>query len=167
MKPAQPIYACAVIVGQYALCIVPSNFPPLQLSLHSFILLSIISVVMDNLVSTYSRSAFEDEGYSSDEQQELVQAKPPLSLRFAMPPMANVSSPKLKTCFNQAENYPALCLPPSLDRRPCKSELPHKACPWHNHISIPIPRWHHSSDRLKSHSRQLDCESDGQESHRD
>ena len=59
---------------------------------------------MDSLVSTYSRSAFEDEGYSPDEQQELVQATPPLSLKFAMPPMANVSSFKAEMSFNQAKD---------------------------------------------------------------
>ena len=47
---------------------------------------------MDSLVATFSRPAFEDEGYASDEQQELVQAKPSLSLNFALPPMPNVSS---------------------------------------------------------------------------
>ncbi len=46
---------------------------------------------MDSLVATYSRPAFEDEGYSSEEHQELVQSKPSLSLNFAMPPMRNVS----------------------------------------------------------------------------
>ena len=48
---------------------------------------------MDSLVATYSRPAFEDEGYSSDEQQELVQSKPSLSLNFALPPMPNVRPP--------------------------------------------------------------------------
>ena len=47
---------------------------------------------MDSLVAAYSRPAFEDEGYSSDDQQELVQAKPSLSLNFALPPLPNVMS---------------------------------------------------------------------------
>ena len=46
---------------------------------------------MDDLVATYSRPAFEDEGYSLDEHQELIQAKPSLSLDFALPSMQNVS----------------------------------------------------------------------------
>lgn len=46
---------------------------------------------MDSLVASYSRPAFEDEGYSSEEHQELIQSKPPLSLNFALPPMRNVS----------------------------------------------------------------------------
>lgn len=51
---------------------------------------------MDALVATYSRPAFEDEGYSSDEHQELIQAKPSLCLNFALPPMQNVSYPRAK-----------------------------------------------------------------------
>ena len=46
---------------------------------------------MDSLVATYSRPIFEDEGYASDEQQELISSKPPLSLNFALPPLPNVS----------------------------------------------------------------------------
>jgi len=49
---------------------------------------------MDTFVSTYSRPAFEDEGYSSEENLDLVQATPPLSLKFAMPPMPNVCAPE-------------------------------------------------------------------------
>ena len=49
---------------------------------------------MDALVATYSRPAFEDEGYSLDEHQELTQEKPSLSLDFALPPMRNVSRPQ-------------------------------------------------------------------------
>lgn len=47
---------------------------------------------MDALVAQYSRPAFENEGYSHEEQQELSQATPPLSLKFALPPIAQVSS---------------------------------------------------------------------------
>lgn len=50
-------------------------------------------VEMDAIVAVYSRPAFEDEGYSSDEHQELIQAKPSLSLNFTLPPMRNVSYP--------------------------------------------------------------------------
>ena len=45
---------------------------------------------MDTLVAQYSRPAFHNEGYSQYEQQKLTQATPPLSLRFALPPIANV-----------------------------------------------------------------------------
>lgn len=45
---------------------------------------------MDVLVSQYSRPAFENEGYSQQEQMELSQVTPPLSLKFALPPIANV-----------------------------------------------------------------------------
>lgn len=47
--------------------------------------------VMDLLVAQYSRPAFQEEGYSSQEQQELSETVPPLSLRFAMPPVAKVN----------------------------------------------------------------------------
>lgn len=46
---------------------------------------------MDLLVAQYSRPAFQDEGYSAQEQQELSETVPPLSLRFAMPPIAKVN----------------------------------------------------------------------------
>lgn len=46
---------------------------------------------MDLLVAQYSRPAFQDEGYSAHEQQELSETVPPLSLRFAMPPIAKVN----------------------------------------------------------------------------
>jgi 20S proteasome subunit beta 5 len=45
---------------------------------------------MDTLVSQYSRPAFSNEGYSQDEQQELSQVAPSLSLKFALPPVAQV-----------------------------------------------------------------------------
>lgn len=48
---------------------------------------------MNSLVAQYSRPAFRNEGYSEHEQDEISQTTPPLSLRFAMPPIANVSLP--------------------------------------------------------------------------
>lgn len=46
---------------------------------------------MDLLVAQHSRPAFEDEGYSEQDQRDLSQITPSLSLKFAMPPIANVS----------------------------------------------------------------------------
>lgn len=46
---------------------------------------------MDTLVAQYSRPAFENEGYSQQEHYELSQTLPELSLKFAMPPIANAS----------------------------------------------------------------------------
>lgn len=46
---------------------------------------------MNSLVAQYSRPAYQNEGYSEQEQDEMSQTTPPLSLRFAMPPLANVS----------------------------------------------------------------------------
>ncbi|KAI9775147.1 MAG: Proteasome subunit beta type-5 [Geoglossum umbratile] len=47
---------------------------------------------MDTLVAQYSRPLFENEGPSQEEQFELVQALPPLSLKFALPPIAQPSA---------------------------------------------------------------------------
>ena len=46
---------------------------------------------MDTLVAQYSRPAFEEEGYSQEDQQELARVTPSLSLNFTLPPLANVS----------------------------------------------------------------------------
>ena len=46
---------------------------------------------MDLLVAQHSRRAFEDEGYSEQDQRDLSQITPSLSLKFTMPPIANVS----------------------------------------------------------------------------
>jgi hypothetical protein len=45
---------------------------------------------MDTLVAQYSRPMFEKENYSEEEQMDLYQGAPSLSLRFAMPPIAQV-----------------------------------------------------------------------------
>ena len=45
---------------------------------------------MDSLVAQYTRPPFEDEGDSQADQQEMISTSPPLSLKFAMPPMPNV-----------------------------------------------------------------------------
>ena len=45
---------------------------------------------MDSLVAQYTRPAFTEEGQSHEEQQELMQATPELSLKFALPPVAQV-----------------------------------------------------------------------------
>jgi 20S proteasome subunit beta 5 len=46
---------------------------------------------MDTLVARYTRSPFENEGFSSEEQQDYTDALPTLSLKFALPPIARVS----------------------------------------------------------------------------
>lgn len=45
---------------------------------------------MDTLVSRYARPMFENEGYSQNDQQDLYESVPSLSLKFAMPPVAQV-----------------------------------------------------------------------------
>lgn len=47
---------------------------------------------MDTLVARYTRSPFENEGFSSDEQQDYTDSLPPLSLKFALPPVARPSA---------------------------------------------------------------------------
>jgi hypothetical protein len=56
--------------------------PPLPISFYP---------TMDTLVARYSRSPFENEGSSSDDQHDYTDTLPPLSLRFALPPVARVS----------------------------------------------------------------------------
>lgn len=55
---------------------------------------------MNALVSTYSRPVFENEGYSSEDRQELVQSMPTLSLKFSIPPTPNVTYPELAFRFS-------------------------------------------------------------------
>ena len=45
---------------------------------------------MDSLVSQYSQPAHMEEGQSQDEQLELYSGNPELSLKFALPPVAQV-----------------------------------------------------------------------------
>jgi 20S proteasome subunit beta 5 len=57
---------------------------------------------MDTLVARYSRPMFENEGYAKEQQEELEMAQevPALSLKFAVPPIAQVWPPEsLKTQY--------------------------------------------------------------------
>ncbi|KAH0553439.1 Proteasome subunit beta type-5, partial [Trichoglossum hirsutum] len=47
---------------------------------------------MDTLVAQYTRPLFENEGSSPEEELELIRTPPPLSLRFALPPIAQPSA---------------------------------------------------------------------------
>ncbi len=46
---------------------------------------------MDTLVARYTGSPFASEGFSSEDQQDYADSLPPLSLKFALPPVARVS----------------------------------------------------------------------------
>lgn len=46
---------------------------------------------MDKLVSLYSRPPHKDEFYSEQEQRDLTENLPPLSLKFDLPPIDDVS----------------------------------------------------------------------------
>jgi len=45
---------------------------------------------MDTLVAQYSKPMFEKENYDQDDQMQLYNPTPSLSLKFAMPPVAHV-----------------------------------------------------------------------------
>lgn len=45
---------------------------------------------MDKIVAQYSRPSYQNV-YSEQDQQDLTESLPPLSLKFALPPVANVS----------------------------------------------------------------------------
>lgn len=46
---------------------------------------------MDTLVAKYSGSAFRDDLYSEEQQRDLTECLPPLSLKFDLPPVVKVS----------------------------------------------------------------------------
>lgn len=46
---------------------------------------------MDTLVAKYSGSAYRDELYSEEQQRDLTECLPPISLKFDLPPVAKVS----------------------------------------------------------------------------
>lgn len=52
---------------------------------------------MDKIVAQYSRPSHQNEFYSEQEQQDLTESLPPLSLKFALPPVDNVSDFNIKT----------------------------------------------------------------------
>ena len=164
-RDAQASIACAVIVPfnpsfEFITIIVITTSPSF-----STLFLSVTKVphIMDTLVSAYSQPAFQDEGYSSDEQQELVQAVPPLSLQFALPPMPNVSFTELVLSESLANALLAFCLSPRADRRSLKSKLSHQAGSRYDDSGFQIPRRDYRRHRFKSYSGELDSESDGQE----
>lgn len=49
---------------------------------------------MNSLVARYSRPAFQNEGYNDEDHQqlEIADVAPPLSLNFALPPVASAAS---------------------------------------------------------------------------
>ena len=57
---------------------------------------------MNALVARYSQPAALRESYSDEDQHELCQTKPSLSLKFTLPPIANVSVVKYLIASSQA-----------------------------------------------------------------
>ena len=62
------------------------------------------TLIMDTLVARYSQPSIGYGGYSQQEQDELTETTPPLSLKFALPPIANVSP--LRLSFFQMHHTP-------------------------------------------------------------
>lgn len=48
---------------------------------------------MDSLVAQYSRPAHQQAFYSDQEQHDLTETAPPISLKFDLPPVDNVRAP--------------------------------------------------------------------------
>jgi hypothetical protein len=108
---------------------------------------------------------FEKENYSEEEQMDLYQGAPSLSLRFAMPPIAQVrvfsssfiTFEALRTfrevIWKSADNLAKLAfsLAPSSNRRSRQPQLPYQNRSRHDDISIPIPGWYYRSYRFSSH----------------
>jgi len=76
---------------------------------------------MDTLVARHTRSAFEEDVYGQDEQeQDLSFTTPALSLKFALPPTSNVSEGYLSQ-----EEYQANVLSLATIMAPvCSSKVP-------------------------------------------
>ena len=58
---------------------------------------------MDTLVASYTQPAFQDEGCPEQEHQELIKPLFPLSLRFIMPPIAQVNLHQLSAVLLDAD----------------------------------------------------------------
>jgi len=142
---------------------------------------SLTNLKMDTLVTQYSQPMFEKEQYSQDDQMDLYQAAPSLSLRFAMPPIAQVcidlscgpyytALPAISFYFELLlihSPFTALSVAPRSNRRQCQPWLPYQDRTRYYNISIQISRRYHSSDRFEGYGRQLDCQSNSQEGHWD
>ena len=120
---------------------------------------------MDTLVARYTRPSYENEGYSEQDYQELSESIPSLSLKFALPPIAQVGACSAFHHVRDVPNSPpvALRLPPRHDRRLLEPKLPDQARARHHDLSLPLPGRHHRRDRLPSDGGQLDRQPDGQE----
>lgn len=54
---------------------------------------------MDTLVARYSRPAFHQDSYFEEDEDYLSPNAPSLSLKFALPPVSNVSFSSLRHAF--------------------------------------------------------------------
>lgn len=119
---------------------------------------------MDGLVAQYSRPAFKDEGYQEQDQLELVDAMPTaIDLKFALPPVAQVSLTCPFYLGTAANHATGAIMAPRNDRRPLEPQLPHQARSRYNDPRLQIQGRYHCGNRLQSHCRKLDRQSDRQE----
>jgi hypothetical protein len=122
---------------------------------------------MDSLVSQYSRPAHTEEGPSEEEQLQLYSGTPELSLKFALPPVAQVRYDIGARIVDRGDTNTKTVsiMAPRNDGRLLQSQLPHQDRPRNYHPRFPLQGWYHRSHRLASHSRKLDSKSDSQEGH--
>jgi hypothetical protein len=113
---------------------------------------------MDSLVAQYSRPADAEEGPSVEEQLELYSGAPELSLKFALPPVAQV---RICTPSNPMVVHTDIAMTVSImaarnDGRLLQPQLPHQDRPRYHNACLPLQGRHHRSHRFASNSRKLD-----------
>ena len=118
---------------------------------------------MDTLVAAYSRPAFEDEGYVSEDQNDISLSSLSLSPKFSLPAVSAVSRSSVHTSQKDANILLAFRLSPRPDRRSLQPRLPHKACTWYDDACFPFQGRYHRRDGLESNRRELDRQSNCQE----
>ena len=60
---------------------------------------------MDKLVAQYSRPPHQNEFYSEQEQRDLTESLPPISLKFNLPPVDNVSHIPLEAACGDVKSW--------------------------------------------------------------
>ncbi len=82
---------------------------PLSFICNHFLSLSLVFfflATMDALVAKYSRPAFQqNESFAEQDEQDVCDSVPSLSLRFAMPPVAHVGGAPLSSFYSQRRRF--------------------------------------------------------------
>jgi hypothetical protein len=102
---------------------------------------------MDSLVSQYSRPAYTEEGQTEEEQLQLYSGTPELSLKFALPPVAQVHFFPYKITGTSSANQSIIVsiMAPRNDGRLLQPQLPHQDRPRHHDPRLPLQGRHHCS----------------------